>query len=75
VQFADDVKLELLDSTGKVVLAQSQASLKAPVHEFSATLDKGRYVLRVQVLDKNVAKLVQTSPEKYPFSFIVKPVQ
>jgi hypothetical protein len=69
------VKLELFDSTGKVLLAQSQASLKAPVHEFSATLSKGSYVLRVQVLDRNVVKLVQTSPAKYPFGFIIKPVK
>lgn len=74
-QFGKALKVDLLDSTGKVVLAQGQPNLKAPVHEFSATLNKGSYMVRVQVLDANVAKLIQASPSRYPLNFIVKAVK
>jgi hypothetical protein len=69
-QFAQSFKLDMVDANGKVV-ATGLASTKLPVLEFSAKLPKGKYALRVQVLNKAVATLMQTSPDKYPLSFLV----
>jgi hypothetical protein len=68
-QFAKSFKLDLLDSSGKVI-ARGLPNPKAPALEVSAKLPKGTYALRVQVLDKSVAKLLQTSPSKYPLGFL-----
>jgi hypothetical protein len=69
-QFGQNFKLEVLDANGKV-LARGLADTKTPRIALSAKLPKGKFNLRVQVLNADVAKLIQSSPSKYPFNFIV----
>lgn len=69
-QFARAFKLELVDVSGKV-LAQAVADTETARLELAAKLPKGKYNLRVQILNVDVAKLVQSSPSKYPFNFII----
>lgn len=73
-QFANSFKLELVDSSGKV-MAQGLADTKTPRIMLSAKLPKGKFNLRVQILNADVAKLIQSSPSKYPFNFLVSAVK
>lgn len=73
-QFAQNFRFELADSNGKL-LTQGKPNAKTPLLEFSSALAKGKYNLRVTVINKDIAKLMQTAPEKYSFGFLIETVK
>jgi hypothetical protein len=54
---------------GKLV-AQGKINPKVPLLEFSKQLPKGKYTLRVTVLNKDLAKRIQSAPQDYPFGLL-----
>jgi hypothetical protein len=67
--FAQSFQFDLVDMNGKLV-AQGKINPKVPLLEFSKQLPKGKYTLRVTVLNKDLAKRIQSAPQDYPFGLL-----
>jgi Trypsin len=72
--FAQSFGFDLVDVNGKLV-AQGKINPKVPLLEFSKQLPKGNYTLRVTVLNKDLAKRIQTAPQNYPFGLLFTAVK
>jgi Trypsin len=67
-QFAKAFAFKLLSYQGKVIV-RGQGNGQEALLELSTQLPKGKYRLQVDILDPSVAKLIQSSDQKFPFKF------
>jgi trypsin len=72
--FAQSFGFDLVDVNGKLV-AQGKINPKVALLEFSKLLPKGNYTLRVTVLNKDLAKRIQSTPQDYPFGLLFTAVK
>jgi Trypsin len=67
-EFAKAFAFKLLSYQGKVI-ARGQGNGQEALLELSTGLPKGKYRLQVDILDRSIAKLIQSSDQKFPFKF------